>query len=98
MRVVRDLTKFDGCGIVYTRSNGYFRPGEFDGPEWQFGRDYLEMQILHARLEKGEAVSADELKKVIEAYCGVLHRAAYLRGAYDAAMDVIEGRAEFRDE
>ena len=56
------------------------------------------MQKLHARLDKGEVIPQEEIKKVVKSYCGLMHRAAYLRAMYNSAMDVIEGRAEFRDE
>lgn len=96
--VVRDFASRFGPCMIYTRSNGYFRKDEFDGPEWQFGADYFECQKMYARLERGETLSHEDMKKVIVSYCGVMHRAAYLRSMYNSAMDVLDGRAEFRDE
>lgn len=97
--VVRNIAaNYFGCTMIYTRENGYFRKDEFDGPEWQFGSDYYEMQKLYARLEKGEQITFAEMQKVVHDYCGLMHRAAYLKGMYNSAMDVLDGRAEFRDE
>ncbi len=97
MRIVRDLTKLFGCNVVYARENGYFKKDEFDGPEWQFGADYLECQKMYARLERGEQLTKEEQFKLIKDHCGLMHRAAYMRSMYGSAMDVIDGKAEFRE-
>lgn len=96
--VVTRVASYLGCFMIYTRSNGYFVKDEFNGPEWQFGSDYLEMQKLYARIEKGENLTPEEAKELITRHCGLMHRASYLRSMYDSAMDVFDGRAEFRDE
>lgn len=98
-RVVRDVKRTFGCPIVYTRSNGYFRQDEFDGPEWQFGADYYQLQCLYRDIEKDRRVlTKTEVMELITRCCGLMHRAAYVRASYNSAMDVINGDAEFRDE
>lgn len=95
---VRDVTAVFPPDVVYTRENGYFKDDEFDGPEWQFGRDYLDLQHLHSRLSRGDEVTKEEMLAVIKAYCGLMHQAAYLRGMYNSAMEVMNGRAQFREK
>jgi len=95
---VRDVKALWPPSVVMTRKNGYFAEGEFDGPEWQFGADYFRLQKLHARVERGEALSREESLELIRNYCGLMHRAAYLKATYGSALEVLNGRAQFREK
>lgn len=105
-RVVRDLSKYDGCGIVYDRANGYFQI-DTNALEFQLGRELYDTQVLISRIKKYHEehgglnladVDAAEVQRLLIAHCKLIHLMGQLRADYSAAMEVFAGRAEFRED
>lgn len=83
--------------IVYTRANGY---GNIDtnAPEFQLGRRLYEIEVLFAKLEKGETISPEQIKEVIQWYAELINNVGMLRYDYECLRRVVEGKAEFREK
>lgn len=91
---------------VYTRKNGY---GDIDtnAPHFQVGnRLYIAQKLLakieQARDEKlnlsGMNITSEDVKRLAEWYCELVAWVGQLRADYDAMRQVVEGKAEFREE
>lgn len=103
IRVVRDLSKYNGCGIVYDKANGYFQTDP-NAVEFQLGRELYDTQVLVASVQKAREftqnladVDMHDIEKMLIAHCRLINLVGYLRTEYSAALDVLQGRAEYRE-
>src|SRR5262245_24202073 len=100
-RVVRDLSKYDGCPIVYDRANGYFQI-DTNAVEYQLGQELYDTQAMIQTIKSAREhsknladVTMQEIERLLTAHCKLINLMGDLRANYSAAMEVFAGRAEF---
>jgi hypothetical protein len=84
--------------LCYSHENGY---GNIDtnSPEYQFGRELYDTQVMIQQLQIARRSSLglcdadkEEIQKLLESHCRLIHLMGELRSDYSTLLRVIDGK------